>query len=291
MTTNILPFVIAWHICEDCQLHCGFCYRIKTGSPSLNSLDREKVVERIAQSGIRVVTLTGGEPLLHAEAVMSLLRCCRKHKLITKLDTNAALLTKDLISELEKCLHVIGIPLDGPEPIHDQLRQEGHFGAVMSSLSLLERSRLQVKVNTMVSRLNIHCISDIAEILRDRRISLWELYQFIPLGEGHTKKKTYAVSEREFYSAVRRVKETYPSLGKKISAVPCSLRKGSYFAIGQDGSLWTTPLTFNAGGVHRRLGSILENDLMGIWNSILIDKWKYKRKYTNQVRQLRLFDF
>lgn len=280
MASNTFPKIIHWHICGKCQLHCRFCYAI-LDSPALNTNECKDVIKKIKESEIEMVVFTGGEPLLRND-IVELISLCKKQGLSTTVDTNAILLTKELISKLSRLLDRVGIPLDGPPQIHDLLRgKSGHFQEVVNALRLLQDTKMKIKINTVLCKQNLSKLGEIGKILKPFKISLWSLYQFFPLGKSYTNRKEFEITKKDFFRETNKVKKNYPQL--PIEVVPYSLREGSYFAISPSGYIYTTPI--KEGKSHIKLGSVLRDNLLELWNSKLINREKSKERYSTWFRE------
>src|SRR5262245_31572237 len=82
-----------------CNLSCTYCNEFDDHSapvPTRHMLDR---IDRLAELGTGIITLSGGEPLLHPE-LETIIRRIRKHGAIATLITNGYLLTRDRIRQL-----------------------------------------------------------------------------------------------------------------------------------------------------------------------------------------------
>lgn len=277
---NIIPFLVHWHVCGKCQLNCMFCYAIPRGQKYLNTDECKKIIKEIARSNIKLIIFTGGEPLLRQD-IVTLLEFCKEQGLVTAMDTNAILLTKEIISKFNGILDRIGIPLDGYQAnIHDTLRERGHYLKAINALNLLEDSNIKIKVNTVVNKLNLSSIEGIGEILKKYRISLWSLYQFYPLAKGYIYRKKFKITKKEFNNIVRKTIKKHPEI--PIEGVPYSMREGTYFAISPAGGVYTTPL--NSKGYHVLLGNLLEHTLSELWNTRFICKERYAERYNTQLK-------
>ena len=88
-----MPNSVCWNITSRCNDKCLFCYRDRE-SKELNFDKQKKIIQKIAESGIRKVTFAGGEPLL-VEKIQDLILYANKNGLITSLTTNGILLNHE----------------------------------------------------------------------------------------------------------------------------------------------------------------------------------------------------
>jgi MoaA/NifB/PqqE/SkfB family radical SAM enzyme len=282
LNSSDFPQIIHWHICGRCQLNCDFCYAIPSGQRELNTDECKEIIKRLVKNGAKVVVFTGGEPLLRQD-ITDLVKFCKERGLKTALDTNGILLSSELINKFEGFLDRIGLPLDGyPMHIHDGLRGKGHFMKVYSALLLLKDSKIKIKINTVVNKINRSNIEQLGKILEHFKISLWSLYQFYPLAKGYLHKKKFMVSAREFNLLVKKITKQYPQI--LIEGVPYQVRKGVYFGISPAGSVYTTPL--NGKSKHIILGNVFEYTLSELWNKNFICRERYNERYKVQLKLL-----
>ena len=99
-----------------CNLSCGYCNEYDDHSQPVLLADMTRRVERLASLGTGIVTLSGGEPLLHPQADQ-IIRCIRGHGMIATIITNGYLLTRDRIQQFNRAgLDHLQISIDNVLP-------------------------------------------------------------------------------------------------------------------------------------------------------------------------------
>jgi MoaA/NifB/PqqE/SkfB family radical SAM enzyme/Tfp pilus assembly protein PilF len=170
------PEILHLQVTERCNLACPGCYlpdRTGRGAPA--SLIDEKVFKPLAEAGVRHVTLTGGEPLLHPEFVEI---CARARAVFDSVQvvTNGLLLDLAMFSRLRDAgVASIKVSLDGALPgTNDLLRgKKGAFektvGRLRSILALPESKRSGVELGsiTTVHPGNVSELTAISGFVRD----------------------------------------------------------------------------------------------------------------------------
>jgi Fe-coproporphyrin III synthase len=115
-----LPILIL-HIHENCNCKCSMCDIWKGPSGSEVSIEKIASYQRsIRNLRVRQIVLTGGEPLLHsqfAELCVLLKQCDVKLTLLS-----SGLLLKKRAEEVAQFIDEIIISLDGPEAVHNRIR-------------------------------------------------------------------------------------------------------------------------------------------------------------------------
>lgn len=84
-----------------CNLACGYCNEFDNYSKPVPLEEMHRRIDRLASFGISVITISGGEPLLHPE-LDDVIRHIRSHGIIAGLITNGYLLTAERIERLNR---------------------------------------------------------------------------------------------------------------------------------------------------------------------------------------------
>ena len=109
---------VAAHIIpiRRCNLSCAYCNEYDDHSAPVPTADMLRRIDRLAALGTGIVTLSGGEPLLHP-ALDEIIRHIRRHGAIATLITNGYLLTRDRIQRLNRAgLDHLQISIDNVTP-------------------------------------------------------------------------------------------------------------------------------------------------------------------------------
>lgn len=78
---------------KDCNLHCSYCdtaWACEKEAPS-TLMSEEEICKRVLESGIKNVTLTGGEPLLQPDIEVLLQRMTAEENLRLEIETNGSI--------------------------------------------------------------------------------------------------------------------------------------------------------------------------------------------------------
>jgi MoaA/NifB/PqqE/SkfB family radical SAM enzyme len=112
-----------------CNLACAYCNEYDGSSPPVPLPEMLCRIDKLAALGVSVITISGGEPLLHPQ-LEELVRRIRSHGLLATLISNAYLLSLQRIRALNDAgLDYLQISIDNVEPDDTS----------MKSLRLLER--------------------------------------------------------------------------------------------------------------------------------------------------------
>lgn len=162
------PLKVFIDINLKCQLTCSFC--LSDSSPKHNEeiafTDFEKIAEEIGRSGVFMVKLGGGEPLIHSR-FWDFVKILRTYHILVSVSSNGYKLSKDDIENIKKYNLKISISLEGTEKTHDDVRGKGSYRRAINSLAKLFKakvSKIYTRTNLMPSNLNdVGHIIDVAK--------------------------------------------------------------------------------------------------------------------------------
>jgi len=131
-----------------CNLSCTYCNEFDAVSPPVPTPEVLRRIDRLAALGTGVVTLSGGEPLLHPDLDQIVSRI-RRHGLIATLITNGFLLSADRVARLNRAgLDHLQLSIDNVLP--DDVSKKS-LKVLDGKLQLLARhARFDVTVNVVV---------------------------------------------------------------------------------------------------------------------------------------------
>lgn len=155
----------------DCNLSCTYCFyrRVKDSFPaqSVHQMRRKVLEEMIRQYldlkfPVSLFSWQGGEPTLcrlqfFQEVVKLQIRYGRGGQMVSNtVQTNGILLDKDWCRFLNKYKFLVGLSLDGPQPIHDHYRHsrngKGSWEKVIGAAKLLSDYEVKFNILAMVTR-------------------------------------------------------------------------------------------------------------------------------------------
>jgi len=139
------PVMAGWAVTDRCNLRCMFCRWPSQESEELDTAAAQALIDDMAQSGVRLLVMSGGEPLLPA-----LVARAKAGRMVAGVNTNGILIP-DRIGELDR-VDNFQLSLDGPEQVNDELRGTGAYAATIKALEVLKSRGRKVKLNTTVTR-------------------------------------------------------------------------------------------------------------------------------------------
>jgi MoaA/NifB/PqqE/SkfB family radical SAM enzyme len=131
-----------------CNLACAYCFEFDAVSAPVPADEMLRRVDKLASLGTTIITLSGGEPLLHPEAERIVHRI-RQHGIIATIITNGYPLTRTRIARLNRAgLDSLQISIDNVAP--DDVSKKS-LSLLDSKLLLLRRhAEFDVAVNAVV---------------------------------------------------------------------------------------------------------------------------------------------
>jgi MoaA/NifB/PqqE/SkfB family radical SAM enzyme len=99
-----------------CNLSCSYCNEYDKVSAPVPTEEMRRRIELLAELGTQIITVSGGEPLLHPD-LDEIIRAIRSHDVIATIITNGNLLTPERIERLNRVgLEHLQISIDNVNP-------------------------------------------------------------------------------------------------------------------------------------------------------------------------------
>jgi len=141
---------------NQCNCRCVMCDIWRIRQPQqISPAELEALLHAFREFGTRWVVFTGGEPQLNPQ-LFSLARMLKAEGIRVTLLT-AGLLLEAQAEETAQAIDDIIVSLDGPPPLHDQIRRvPGAFDRITSGIRVLRRFRpdMQIRARCTVQRAN-----------------------------------------------------------------------------------------------------------------------------------------
>src|ERR1700730_10709057 len=131
-----------------CNLDCGYCNEYDNVSKPVPLEEMKKRLDILADMGTSIITISGGEPLMHPE-LEEIIRHIRKRGMIAGMITNGFLLSKERISTLNEAgLEHLQISIDNLVP--DEVSKKSLKTLDVRLEWLSEFSVFQVNINSVL---------------------------------------------------------------------------------------------------------------------------------------------
>jgi MoaA/NifB/PqqE/SkfB family radical SAM enzyme len=255
---------------DTCNMRCPYCYVPFTKRP-VNFRRLADVLVRCSELGFKVVTFGGGDPLLYPD-FRKALRIAAGLGFVIHVDTNAIGLCDADLDVFDCAVSLVGLPLDGPNRlVHGLMRgAEHHFDRVIAAIGMLRGRKPKVKINTVVGRYNLATLGNIKHILDKTSISIWSLYQFMPLHDAACTRSCYDITKADFLSSAGDLSDSPYT----IEVCPGDTRRDSYIFVTPHGDVYTHCV--NDETKYDRLGVVFQED----W----IERYQFVKTLRDEAR-------
>ncbi len=142
------PLVLMLEPLFRCNLACNGCGKIDYPDDILNQrLSIAECLEAVDECGAPVVSIAGGEPLLHRD-MPTIVREMIKRKKFVYLCTNALLMEKKMDDYEPSPYFVWSVHLDGDQEMHDRsVCQEGVYDRCVAAIKVAKERGFRVNIN------------------------------------------------------------------------------------------------------------------------------------------------
>lgn len=187
MLTNIkAPLSAQLEITDKCNFRCIHCYRLnpyleKNASLDLNNERFLSLAEKIVESKIFDVILTGGEPLFRKKIIESLLAYFKKNNIYVSLNTNLLLATEDFLENI-KILKLDSLLISCPsinQHVYKYMTGNGNYKKFEENLKIVIEKNINFSITMVVNKLNINYIKETASYLKSLGI---QKFSATPMG-------------------------------------------------------------------------------------------------------------
>ncbi|MCU1235893.1 MAG: Radical domain protein [Candidatus Solibacter sp.] len=187
-----------------CNLACTYCNEYDDFSKPVPVDAMYQRLDHLAELGTTIITISGGEPLLHPDLDLLIARI-RSHGAIAGMITNGYLLTADRIKRLNRAgLEHLQISIDNVMP--DDVSKKS-LKVLDKKLQLLaEHAEFHVNINSVVGG-GIHSPKD-ALVIGKRALELGFTSTIGIIHDGDGQLQPLKEDEREVYSAMRAMEKS-----------------------------------------------------------------------------------
>lgn len=181
------PLLVVWNYTNNCNLRCKHCYQNAGGkSQELSTMQRKKVVDKIADVNVISLAFSGGEPLMEKD-FFEVAGYAVKKGLFVAVATNGTLITPAIAKKIKETgIEYVEISIDGADSkTHDGFRNTpGAFKKATKGLKHCLDAGLYTCVATTVNKNNLNQITKIKELAERIGASRLIAFNFIPVGRG-----------------------------------------------------------------------------------------------------------
>jgi uncharacterized protein len=183
-----------------CNLDCAYCFYLDRDADPYSAMPGRRMtaetLERLVDTYLfysypnSTFAFQGGEPTLAGPAFFEDLVKLQQHYgrngqvVANAMQTNGILLDDRWCELFKKFQWLIGISIDGPEPLHDLYRADkrgaGTWRKVMKGVEVLKKHDVEFNALCVVSQANVDKAAEVYRFFREQGI---DYIQYIPLSE------------------------------------------------------------------------------------------------------------
>ena len=187
------PLAANIEVTYRCNLRCRMCGVWERGlkkhdPPELSWAEYSGLFADLRKSGVSLVTLTGGEPLIRDD-IGKIMQSLRQENIRCNIFTNGTLLDREKASLiLRNKVNKVIFSIDGTNSLHDRVRGiPGCFPKAVGGIKTLIRAKHEqgsflpeIDIHMTISSLNVAGISELAKVAGDLGIA----FSFQPFSES-----------------------------------------------------------------------------------------------------------
>ncbi len=165
------------YLSGSCNLACRHCwidprFSKTAGADDLSLEEIQSIVTQAQEIGLRSVKLTGGEPMLHPQA-LPLIRWLHERKLQVVMETNGTLIDDAAAAIIRDAGVIVSVSLDGPDAeLHEDLRRvPGSFEQTLAGMRALQAASVGYQVITCLYRKNKERVLEVPAFVKPRGAS------------------------------------------------------------------------------------------------------------------------
>jgi radical SAM protein with 4Fe4S-binding SPASM domain len=281
------PIRVDMAITFRCQNSCVHCYAGGSHkTDELTTIQWKKVIDRLQQIGVFILTFTGGEPTLR-EDLPELLVYAQNKGLVTGLITNGRKLSdKNYVRKLEKSgLDFVQVTLESHKPnIHNVITgDKKSWKETITAIKNLIPTQIYTTTNTTLNQHNAKDFLDTIDFSKELGVAAFGCNSLIYSGKAKEIAKEFVLSLEDLKTILPKIQDKAAKLGLKFlwytptqycKLDPVKLGLGIKacsaaminMCIGPNADVYPCQSYFES------LGNILENEWKSIWNHPLAVK-------------------
>ncbi|MDH5509865.1 MAG: radical SAM protein [Nitrospinota bacterium] len=184
--------IVIWNLTRNCNLTCVHCYAAAQPRQFSGELTLEqalKTAEDMAEAGVKMVVLSGGEPLFRQDIFQIAERLVHLG-VTTSLSSNGTLFDKPAIEKIAKTgFSYVGVSLDGLGDIHDKFRGlPGSFVKAVEGVRNVKAAGLKSGVRFTITKMNIGDVNGMFDLAEELKADKLYFSHLVYSGRGNGLK-------------------------------------------------------------------------------------------------------
>ena len=167
------PIKVFLDITNHCNLQCIHC--LSSSQPQSRthlSFDIiQAVVNECRESGVFMIKIGGGEPLLRKD-IWDIVHFIWSQGMAISMSTNGTILTEQIITNLRRFDVDISVSIDGDEATHNAIRGEGVYQKAIRTLQRFKSSGINPSIRFTMMNINIRTVPHVVRLARSLDLRL-----------------------------------------------------------------------------------------------------------------------
>ncbi|WGS65204.1 radical SAM protein [Marinitoga aeolica] len=250
-----------------CNYKCIYCYR-HIGKGEIEKSKVFNILDHLRKMNFSKISFAGGEPTLVSWNVFEAIEYAKKLDFTTELITNG---TNKINFDY---LDILTIDIDSlKENMNEKLgKSKKHFIRSEKIIDEALEKEVKVKINTVVSKINIEDIEEIAYWIKTKNIYRWKVFQYLPsIGIAKMNKNKLEISKKEFHEKIKRIKEIIKDWNGQFIYEDNDYMSGGYASIDPKGHFY---VSVKKDGEYKTIdiGDVLDYDIEKFLSNKYINK-------------------
>ena len=186
------PLLVFWEMTKACELSCFHCRASAQPEPADDELSQDegrKLIDELSSMGRPrpILILTGGDCFQRPDIIELVTYASERAVPVAVAPSVSARLTDANLHALRQHgVKTVSLSLDGARAsTHDAVRGiDGHFDDTLKAVATLKRCGFTVQINTTVMAANLEEMADVAVLIHEMGVDVWELFFLIATGRG-----------------------------------------------------------------------------------------------------------
>jgi len=196
------PFLVSYSITSKCNLACKHCYSESSedaGHDDLTTEESLKLIDELAEWGIGLLVLDGGEPLCRDD-FLDIAGYASSRGIRTAIGSNATMIDEAIASKmLDAGIHSVAISIDGANAeTHDSFRgKSGTFAETLRGAAACKAVGLPFQFNMVIRKQTLPQIPEMLRLAIESGANAAEFFDLVAAGRAKTKCQDDVLSVNE----------------------------------------------------------------------------------------------
>lgn len=158
---------VYFFITYRCPLTCRYC-NIINNAEEREELSTDKIlnlIDGMANSGVKKLHLTGGEPMVRDD-IGEIINRAKEKGMFVGLSSSGYFIPEKV--EALKDIDIVFLSFDGEEEIHDYARGKGSYQKLMEAMSVLKSRKIKFWTTTVINKTNRNSIDFILRVAKEK---------------------------------------------------------------------------------------------------------------------------